>query len=1624
MSEEHGPAAQRRQEPRRRRACGTGKSKDQVTYFDSALTAAKVDGTWAAGQNPDMPTALRAESEDARFHASEREVFGPGQVMLMQTTAGETSWSQGYRFDATGRVTLKATPAAVEGLDEESDELFTLRADAGLVYHYRSYVPDPPNLEHISKINARELSEGEFGERILLSEHSFQQHVVGAVAAENLFREAIYATDPVAPGVPAPPEVTEYTYEWYEETVGTGLDGNLAYKQRITTLPAVSEEQNGRGKSDTRTEFFAPNGQVLWLWDERGFISKFTYDAALGAPLQTIRDVKSDVPDLPAGWTVLGRDEDRLNLVTDYEHDGLGRLTQELGPPHEIDLGGTTATTIRQATWTVYHDDSRQQWVGRGSATGSEGPYSYVLIDPVQLLQMDWAGRMTGQIAAQRTTGSGRLQPGDTFSQSNWSRWSTSSYDNQSRLVAQRLYHAIPTSGAGSSGTNYAETTFGYDAALRRNRVSTPGGTITRTVYLPRGMVKEVWIGTDDTGAGGDNMVKVVENVYDGGASDGNGLLTQTTAFAGDSDLRVTTFTYDFRDRRTSTDGEIDFYEQYFYDNADRVIQVDRRDTDGAGNLIARSETAYDALGQVWQTTRSGVDPATGEVSEHALREFTWYDPAGQVMKQRSQEGGGFEKLKYDGVGRLIIRYVACDPNDENYAEAGTVEGDFVLEQTLIDYDAAGNGILQRTLERNHDALDTDLGELTPSTARLSFVALYPDALGRTVATANYGTNGGGSFTRPATAPSSSDTRLVALAGYNNRGEMQTTTDPLGTVQRQSFDDAGRQVESVENYRTSGSGPDINKTTEFGYNPDGKLVTLTARNSVTGDQVTRWVYGTTLDDSGVASFELLRAKIYPDSDDTASPLGNGTDGIYDRVEYKYDRLGELIELEDQNETIHAYEYDKLGRLLHDKVTALGEGVDDTILRISREYEVRGMLRTVTSADGPEVSTSLMVNQVLLEYNPFGQLIADWQSHDASVTTPVVRYTYADGDKNSIRPLTIVYPNERTLTYEYGAEGSIDRLRGRVHEIKEGEATLARYTHRGIKSTVRVEYVEPGIELTYIDQGGDPAPVVDAGDQYTGLDRFGRIIDVRWLQTGTTTDVDRFMYGFDLAGNRTYRRNVLGSTAGFDELYTYDGLYQLSDLQRGELNTGGTALNGTPAWQETITYDPTGNWPNYLTKVSGSTTLDQTRTHNQANEITAADPSVPLGYDRNGNMLRQGDSSNGNHLEWDAWNRLVRARQPDELVFARYQYDGLTRRIWKQTFEGGEGLAYRHYYYSDQWQVLEERFGDLSVSERQFVWGRRYADDLVLRDSPDPLPEYNRLYATHDQWHCTGLVATTGATTGEAVQRYAYDAFGNPMSLSGDFFPNDYFFYWEYRFGAYRWDWETGTYQVRYRQYQPRLGRWLSRDPLEEEDDPNIYLYVRNKAPNETDSLGLACKDLWIRFGFEKGINPDAWPLELQRQIDALQANLDFCTKRCNTPCVKVHMWKGSKTDLAGPSDGTYDPTKADYDLEKSNARQAIPSSAPSGITVLLTGATIRDLDDKSPLAHARKGQSILMTIPVIGSKAGKSIVSHEVGHVAGVNYPNNPRNPGHSPGDDLMNKTYSLFPPDPEWCAKVSALAR
>ncbi|MBF0547653.1 MAG: RHS repeat-associated core domain-containing protein [Candidatus Riflebacteria bacterium] len=63
---------------------------------------------------------------------------------------------------------------------------------------------------------------------------------------------------------------------------------------------------------------------------------------------------------------------------------------------------------------------------------------------------------------------------------------------------------------------------------------------------------------------------------------------------------------------------------------------------------------------------------------------------------------------------------------------------------------------------------------------------------------------------------------------------------------------------------------------------------------------------------------------------------------------------------------------------------------------------------------------------------------------------------------------------------------------------------------------------------------------------------------------------------------------------------------------------------------------------------------------------------------------------------------------------------------------------------------------------------------------------------------------------------------------------------------------TGLYNLRYRYYQPKYGRFVNSDPLGFGAGPNRYWYVRNSPYRWIDPWGLCPEDSWSNFEWEMG----------------------------------------------------------------------------------------------------------------------------------------------------------------------------
>jgi RHS repeat-associated protein len=91
-----------------------------------------------------------------------------------------------------------------------------------------------------------------------------------------------------------------------------------------------------------------------------------------------------------------------------------------------------------------------------------------------------------------------------------------------------------------------------------------------------------------------------------------------------------------------------------------------------------------------------------------------------------------------------------------------------------------------------------------------------------------------------------------------------------------------------------------------------------------------------------------------------------------------------------------------------------------------------------------------------------------------------------------------------------------------------------------------------------------------------------------------------------------------------------------------------------------------------------------------------------------------------------------------------------------------------------------------------------------------------------------IMARQGTNT---VATLDYEPYGEIRTKSGSYTPR-------FRFSSKEYDAATGFYHFPYRYYAPQWGRWITRDPIGERGQPNLYLYVNNDPVLRVDSLGL------------------------------------------------------------------------------------------------------------------------------------------------------------------------------------------
>ena len=225
--------------------------------------------------------------------------------------------------------------------------------------------------------------------------------------------------------------------------------------------------------------------------------------------------------------------------------------------------------------------------------------------------------------------------------------------------------------------------------------------------------------------------------------------------------------------------------------------------------------------------------------------------------------------------------------------------------------------------------------------------------------------------------------------------------------------------------------------------------------------------------------------------------------------------------------------------------------------------------------------------------------------------------------------------------------------------------------------------------------------------------------------------------------------------------------------------------------------------------SGVTTTSTMNNLNQVTGLTGG-TSTALSYDLNGNMISDGTLS----YSYDAENRLVKIVYPGgsgtQSVFS---YDAFGARVGIVESEGGATTSTKQFVTLNGVPV-EERGADGTVT-KQF-----YASGEIIGSA--------KYFYTKDH---LGSVRDVTDSDGNIQGHYEYGMYGEVTQTVGTLAS-------DFQYAGYYYHAPSGLNLTTYRAYNPTLGRWINRDPIEEEGGTNLYQYCLNEPISFFDPLGL------------------------------------------------------------------------------------------------------------------------------------------------------------------------------------------
>ncbi|MFV5997498.1 DNRLRE domain-containing protein [Streptomyces sp. NPDC056231] len=424
--------------------------------------------------------------------------------------------------------------------------------------------------------------------------------------------------------------------------------------------------------------------------------------------------------------------------------------------------------------------------------------------------------------------------------------------------------------------------------------------------------------------------------------------------------------------------------------------------------------------------------------------------------------------------------------------------------------------------------------------------------------------------------------------------------------------------------------------------------------------------------------------------------------------------------------------------------------------------------------------------------------------DTSSGAKIDAYTVAYTGLNQVEKVTeaLTGQEKKVTSYTYDANGQADTA---THPDQ-----FSKYTY-DLRELVK--------SISVGKSASDASPKVtsftftDRGQRLKETKANGNTVDYTYLlggdlkstteKKGSGTLVSSHTYAYDLNGNKAQdvakKMNADNHAAYLDSTtdYTYDAVGRLTE----------SVKTGNGAGTEKYVHDDNANVVSQTVK-NVTTAYEYDR--NRLLRATTGGSAATYNYDPFG---RQESVTSGSQViersVYDGFDHVVESQKMDEtgaLKSTKYTFDPLDRTASKTA----EGKTTDFNYLGLSGEVLsEEVAGQLTKSYQYSPWGERLSQVKHNADGTGEDGFYG--YNSHTD------VETLTDKSGDTKATYGYTAYGSDdkSEFTGIDKPDTADptkqEYNPYRFNAKRWDAQSETYDMGFRDYSPGLNRFTTRD---------------------------------------------------------------------------------------------------------------------------------------------------------------------------------------------------------------------